>query len=1049
MVKWIHFTDLHFSYPPDKYETDYNDEHLRSLLLKYIEDIMPNQTNIDFIVIAGDCVDKGNYFHDKVEDTKAFIADIQHKLNVSVDETYIVPGNHDLIRSDKRFKDVENFWTDNENVKKPSIDDETYQKFITEFGSYFRFANTISNNRLNNLHNCFERERYRILCVNTCLLSSSDHDAKKLLIRHKSLDEAFSQVKDDKRINIVLMHHGSEYLTDFGDKTFQQMLQKHHVDLVCCGHSHRSSELKYGHTVRHIYQFTCGAIKEDDFSQPSFYIYEYDPKCHGNKIVCTPHYFSRRNDGWSEYREGSSCFPDKGQYSVFIERKGIRDSIQKSQHTFTTAETKRFGISKALTLDEFLDERKKLLQSAVGRVVIAGQSLKNAFPLPTDEFSNANVSDAIIGNNNISELNIFLSDPFMFDCKTRRHSPLIEEMSDTPLKRIAATMEVILDKIIKDLPTSTCVNVFFIPLVQLDHIVMANDTLLLRNTLLWNSRDDFKTTPLMCHKLGSSSSHAINDNSMFAVYANYITWLIDNSIEIQIEKVPEKSTRMTESENQHRNWRNKVYDIRKQHNDKHVKLFRMYRKQLISKLHSTWNSRFGSHSPELNWRDVASYTDADVGFFPCSKGDIKNHNDLYKPNNLLGDNAQKVLLPYIKETEKLLNQAVQRYDKDGVARIFPSLDLGFPNNTQRLAGGFATGMLIAWKCGTPFVPVDTTVNVCSSSYCVIQPNGKALKTLFSDNRIDKIITKASKVEGLAFSFNSGNHFVLLCKSNRTGKLYLMLHSSAKQFKDHHLGLYPNPNNWFYDKLKTYKDKESGRYIRYLKDDMAEKFISIARHLNLQNQEIHEWFAKEFLEQDDISLMTRHHYGMPTDNSIAIGTYVLTEKSDNNRKNDKVPIFSRIGAPIILFRPNSQMWSIELEGKRKHIVPHGWGQTLKNDELLVSDDAFAQFLVDYEPELQESQLLVKLNNNVLHRWPINPKARITVTSVRDMFGGRDISKISEKDFEDSFFGSYLHGEIRDLLWPIAIFSKDSIEETDNVLYFCNENDSLDDVCYERR
>ena len=108
--------------------------------------------------------------------------------------------------------------------------------------------------------------------------------------------------------------------------------------------------------------------------------------------------------------------------------------------------------------------------------------------------------------------------------------------------------------------------------------------------------------------------------------------------------------------------------------------------------------------------------------------------------NLLNDSTQKMLLPYVKETERLLDGLVKKYDEYGEAHIFPSLDIGFPNNVLRLAGGFATGMLVVWKSGTPLVPVDTTVNVCSSSYYEFPAsalNGRSLQNVL----IPKLLTR--------------------------------------------------------------------------------------------------------------------------------------------------------------------------------------------------------------------------------------------------------------------------------------------------------------------
>ena len=97
---------------------------------------------------------------------------------------------------------------------------------------------------------------------------------------------------------------------------------------------------------------------------------------------------------------------------------------------------------------------------------------------------------------------------------------------------------------------------------------------------------------------------------------------------------------------------------------------------------------------------------------------------------------------------------------------------------------------------------------------------------------------------------------MLSKSRNTGHYFLVLHSSAKQYKDTYLGLYPKPHNWYSNLIKTYQEKGSDRYIHYLKDDEALRFISIARSLNEQNRDIHNWFASEIF--GDIKLFSKKH-----------------------------------------------------------------------------------------------------------------------------------------------------------------------------------------------
>lgn len=463
-------------------------------------------------------------------------------------------------------------------------------------------------------------------------------------------------------------------------------------------------------------------------------------------------------------------------------------------------------------------------------------------------------------------------------------------------------------------------------------------------------------------------------------------------------------------------WRERLYYLRKSKKLKgQIIMHKLYRSQLISDLHSTWDPRFRSFSAEINWGD-----EGESGFFNPDKldGKIDSPDKLYDASNLLNDDTQKILLPYIKETEHLLNGMVKRYDKCGEAHIFPSLDVGFPNNILRLAGGFATGMLVVWKSGTPLVPVDTTVNVCSSSYYEFDESalkGRKVSDFFNQKIIQNIINKGSVKEGLAFSFNTGNHFILLSKSRNTGHYFLVLHSSAKQYKDTYLGLYPKPHNWYSNLIKTYQEKGSDRYIHYLKDDEALRFISIARSLNEQNRDIHNWFASEiFGDIKPIQQKTYHHYGMPTDYSIAIGTYVVDER-------DVVPIFSREGYPIFLFRPSSNMWSIVLEGKTKYIIPHGWGQELRYDY-------FAKQI--QKEDFKNGKLSIKNGKFVLSnsqhgyyekKFDIDYSARFNKKQV----GVRDLYKTDKFDGKNIFGDTpYIKGTIEEILDPVALFSSDT-------------------------
>jgi hypothetical protein len=93
-------------------------------------------------------------------------------------------------------------------------------------------------------------------------------------------------------------------------------------------------------------------------------------------------------------------------------------------------------------------------------------------------------------------------------------------------------------------------------------------------------------------------------------------------------------------------------------------------------------------------------------------------NDFYKIiRNCNFDTEQfyNALFNWLQGTERILNSAIQKIDVNGFGKITPSIDIGLPDDIRRIAGGFLTGCYTQWECKIPFVPVDTTVGVCSSS----------------------------------------------------------------------------------------------------------------------------------------------------------------------------------------------------------------------------------------------------------------------------------------------------------------------------------------------
>lgn len=602
---------------------------------------------------------------------------------------------------------------------------------------------------------------------------------------------------------------------------------------------------------------------------------------------------------------------------------------------------------------EFWNLRKLVISEARDELIISGQSLMDAF----DNNNSINIISSIkdlIENHHINNLHILTTDPTIFSIKPNCTSPLID---------IDKAITTIIDSLLPCCKKYDChLDLYFIPLLEIDHAVITNKYMLLRTTKLWTEDRKYKGA-FGLYKNSSNSSEAPSE---YAAQNAYIKVVMDNCTKIN----PNSDTYTkvdTPALEMHNKWRKRIASMRYTC----ITLHKLYNSQLVNYVVNGWTK-------ELTLND--SFAPSDT---------ITCHEDLFNPENLLNDQTQKALLPYIKETQNLLNQVVKDYDsseKSG-AIIYPSLDLGYPNNVQRLAGGFATGMFVHWECGTDIIPVDATVNVCSSSVFKIDHfNPNQLGNNFQKYLNDEIFINASNTKGYSFSFESGNHFLMIAK-DKNNDYYLVLHSSANEFKNSYMGLYPIENNWYSDKIKTFR--YNNRYLRYIKDKEARHFATKANHLLSYNEQIHSWLANK-INNDSLpsESIIKHHYYMPTHSSIAIGTFVESPGT-------VVPMFSSVGKPVYLFRVGKDNWKISLEGEDKCLIPHGWGQQIETiKEVSVDKDRNMLFLD---------------SKNI----PVTPQERINHDDkhIREFNSGEEFLKIGKR---------IIKGEIEKVLYPEYLF-----------------------------
>jgi DNA repair exonuclease SbcCD nuclease subunit len=1056
-LKWLHFSDLHFE------NGNHHEDKKISRLIEFAKRNRP-----DFLLASGDFFDKGNY------EVASRIIKVLNELKTAASantgqnvKLYMVPGNHDIVDSENRNELIEKYRNRlelNLESNNEAIDDKFLKNLQGE--TYYHFEKFYElQKKITGKGNpkspiaIKEEEKYRIIEINNCHLYSFNGKNNSLYYDFDLENKLKDKIKDaGNKLNILLMHFGIEYLYHWAKNKFLRTLGEQKIDVVFCGHNHHLGLSLYPvsrNPENIIRQFTCGSIKSGEYNSVNIFLCNFDQKT--GALSCKPYMYSKQKEDWIDSSDIDFYFDSENKYTYNLPRFRPKSQDAVSDYAGNGGLVQegifnRYGIIKPLTMaGEFYTERKRIVRDAKGELFISGQSLRYAFGLERER----SILDELERNSGLMKIHVLLTDPNLFDVEYDSRGD--ENNDTTPLSRITSTMGNIQTYIFPKLQEKE-LHIYFIPLIQLDHLVISDKEMLYRSTLLWTKADDYKSVPFLCKIEGISTDPDKGEAAPpYETYRNYVHRLIGSCVKINEIKNDMKSR----GERIYNVWKKEI--VRKK--TRNVSLYRLYRNQLIADLHSTWQSIFASYSKDIHWSNEEI---TEEQYFSSCNEKTGSADMFYNAENLLNDKTQKLLLPYIKKTENILNNIVKTYDKNGIAKIFPSADIGFPNNIQRLVGGFATGLLVVWKCGTPFIPVDTTVNVCSSS--ILRLDGKMLENkklpeVFSEEVINAIIQDSSQKEGYAFSFNSGNHFLMFCKSAKRNDFYLVLHSSAKEFKDSYMGLYP-PNkyplpskkNWYSSQIHEYMDNEERRSIRYLVNGDAKHFIELAKSLKEQNKEIHKWILEQFKKKMNLENNVIeepkiiNHYEMPTDYSVAIGTYVLGKSLWEENPDYSVPIFTRTGCPIAFFKPDMEkMHTVKLAGEERFIIPHGWGQSMP--ELDTGENALPESVYFKVEKNSEEKLILNIKDEqtdksykkiALDKDLYTDKYSLSKRlEVRDMFSGilktKNISKISEGDFL-SIMPNYLKGKITDILVPLAVYSKDTCKQKETGVHYFYTDES---------
>lgn len=295
LMKWIVLSDLHMNFK------NCNTITARDKLIEALRKESAD-SKISFVLITGDCLhqNKGS-----VKEIANYISQIADACGIDMSSVILCPGNHDIDRKNK---------SRNTAIKTYRIDGEM-PDVETCLNGYTRFKELYTL-LYSDIYEPFSSKiigNFRIISVDSCLVSMDDRDYGNLVVNFTGLAELSREIQKDKsKTNIVIMHHGVEWLSAEDGRLFQHWLADNNVKAVFCGHNHAPGLSILTEAIKlngipqdGISQFTCGCTLSDSYSRPVFLVAEYDK----TEAIKAKLYEYRDNSSWEIASGALRSFP--------------------------------------------------------------------------------------------------------------------------------------------------------------------------------------------------------------------------------------------------------------------------------------------------------------------------------------------------------------------------------------------------------------------------------------------------------------------------------------------------------------------------------------------------------------------------------------------------------------------------------------------------------------------------------------------------------------------------------------------------------------------
>jgi predicted phosphodiesterase/translation initiation factor 2B subunit (eIF-2B alpha/beta/delta family) len=265
IVRWLHLSDLHFGceelYPGIK--------TIREKLLKFAREKLRRE-NYQYLFISGDLVYAPEYWKKSEEDKqkikeniKSFLDEMTNELEITKDNIFIVPGNHDIQRTAEKEKIINKITLD--DVVGGAFSDID---FITILKAQKDYINICKHLGVKNF--CDKAHKFignigdiNVLLLNTTLTTNKDDRRGDLLLDGGIFLKELQKCKNKRTPLIVLAHHGPNWFQETSRIHLREIKNHSELPIFLCGHEHKANLDRY----ENMDVFFCGTTTPMDIGK--------------------------------------------------------------------------------------------------------------------------------------------------------------------------------------------------------------------------------------------------------------------------------------------------------------------------------------------------------------------------------------------------------------------------------------------------------------------------------------------------------------------------------------------------------------------------------------------------------------------------------------------------------------------------------------------------------------------------------------------------------------------------------------------------------------